>query len=52
VTSPGAPPLGPFDALRRVLRYAAPFRARFAIKLSLLLVSILPLMLLPWPARS
>jgi ABC-type multidrug transport system fused ATPase/permease subunit len=51
VTRPAAPPLGPFDALRRVLRYAAPFRARFAIKLSLLLVSILPLMLLPWPGK-
>ena len=34
-----------------MLRYAAPFRARFAIKLSLLLFSILPLMLLPWPGK-
>jgi ABC-type multidrug transport system fused ATPase/permease subunit len=51
MTTPSAPPLGPFEALRRVLRYAAPFRARFAIKLSLLLFSILPLMLLPWPGK-
>lgn len=51
MTSPSAGSLGPFDALRRVLRYAAPFRARFAIKLALLLVSILPLMLLPWPGK-
>jgi len=42
----------PLEALRRVLRYAAPFRARFAVKLVLLVTSVLPLMLIPWPARS
>ncbi|RIL07417.1 MAG: hypothetical protein DCC71_03045 [Proteobacteria bacterium] len=46
-----APPLGPAAALRRVLRYAAPFRARFAVKLALLLASIGPLVLLPWPGK-
>ena len=40
-----------FAALRRVLRYAAPFRARFAVKLGLLITSILPLVLLPWPGK-
>jgi ABC-type multidrug transport system fused ATPase/permease subunit len=37
--------------LRRALRYAAPFRARFAVKLGLGFVSLLPLMLLPWPVK-
>lgn len=46
-----APPLGPFDALRRVFRYARPFRARFAVKLALLLGSMGPLVLLPWPGK-
>jgi hypothetical protein len=39
------------EALRRVLRYAAPFRARFAVKLVLLVASVLPLMLIPWPGK-
>jgi ABC-type multidrug transport system fused ATPase/permease subunit len=43
--------LSAFAALRRVLRYAAPFRARFAVKLGLLVTSILPLALLPWPGK-
>jgi ABC-type multidrug transport system fused ATPase/permease subunit len=43
--------LGPVEALRRMLRYAAPFRARFAVKMALLLVSIVPLVLLPWPSK-
>ena len=40
-----------FEALRRVLRYAAPFRARFAVKIALLVASVLPLVLLPWPGK-
>jgi ABC-type multidrug transport system fused ATPase/permease subunit len=39
------------DALRRVLRYARPFRARFAVKLFLLVTSVLPLILIPWPGK-
>jgi ABC-type multidrug transport system fused ATPase/permease subunit len=54
--TPVAPPLsvpalGPIEVLRRVLRYAAPFRTRFAIKLAIMLVSIFPLLLLPWPGK-
>ena len=37
--------------IRRALRYVGPFRKRFGIKLSLLLVSFLPMMLLPWPIK-
>jgi ABC-type multidrug transport system fused ATPase/permease subunit len=37
--------------LARALRYAAPFRARFATKLALLLLGLLPLLLLPWPVK-
>ena len=37
--------------LRRALRYASPFRRRFAVKLLLGFVSLLPLMLLPWPVK-
>jgi ABC-type multidrug transport system fused ATPase/permease subunit len=43
--------LGAFEALRRVLRYAAPFRARFAVKMALMLVSIVPFVYLPWPGK-
>ena len=50
--SPPAPArLGPFGALRRVLRYAHPFRARFGVKMALMLVSLFPLVLLPWPGK-
>ena len=37
--------------LRRALRYVAPLRGRFAVKLGLLIVSLLPMLLLPWPVK-
>jgi len=37
--------------LRRSLRYVRPFRARFAVKLGLVLLTLLPFLLLPWPAK-
>ena len=37
--------------LARALRYLAPFRRRAALKVFLLLLSILPLLLVPWPAK-
>jgi ABC-type multidrug transport system fused ATPase/permease subunit len=37
--------------LHRALRYAQPFRARFAVKLLLGSLSLIPLMLLPWPVK-
>ncbi|MGH0029210.1 MAG: ABC transporter ATP-binding protein [Myxococcota bacterium] len=37
--------------LRRALRYAGPFRSRFAVKLGLGFVSLVPLVLLPWPVK-
>jgi ABC-type multidrug transport system fused ATPase/permease subunit len=43
--------LGALGALARAFRYAAPFRGRFAWKFALLLVSMLPLLVLPWPAK-
>jgi len=46
---PGA--LGTLRLLLRTLRYVAPFRGRFAWKLVLLMVSMLPLLVLPWPAK-
>ena len=36
---------------RRALRYIAPFKWRFAVKAGLTIVSLLPLLLLPWPAK-
>ena len=51
MTQPAPPTLGAFEVLRRVLRYAAPFRARFAVKMALMLVSIVPLVFLPWPGK-
>jgi ABC-type multidrug transport system fused ATPase/permease subunit len=37
--------------LARALRVVAPFRARIAAKLGLLLVSVVPLPLVPWPGK-
>jgi ABC-type multidrug transport system fused ATPase/permease subunit len=37
--------------LGRALRYAAPFRGRFAAKLALLLLGLVPLLVLPWPVK-
>lgn len=37
--------------LGRAFRYVAPFRARFAAKTGLLLLSLLPLLVLPWPVK-
>jgi ABC-type multidrug transport system fused ATPase/permease subunit len=54
--SAAAPPvdpghLGTLRLLARALRYVAPFRGQFAWKLVLLLASMLPLLVLPWPAK-
>ena len=35
----------------RAIRYIEPFRGQFAVKVGLLLVSLLPLLLLPWPVK-
>ena len=43
--------LGTLRLLARALRYVAPFRGQFAWKLILLLISMLPLLVLPWPAK-
>jgi ABC-type multidrug transport system fused ATPase/permease subunit len=37
--------------LRRALRFVSPFRARFAAKAALTVVSLLPVLALPWPAK-
>jgi ABC-type multidrug transport system fused ATPase/permease subunit len=37
--------------LRRALRYVAPFRGRFLVKLGLVIVSLIPFLLLPWPVK-
>jgi len=52
--APAPRALGSADTLRllaRTLRYVTPFRARFVAKFVLLLVSMLPLLVLPWPAK-
>lgn len=36
---------------QRTLRYVAPFRGAFAIKAGLTLLSLAPLLVLPWPAK-
>jgi len=35
----------------RALRYVGPFRGRFALKVGITLVSLLPLLFLPWPVK-
>jgi len=45
---------GSFESIRllvRALRYVAPFKGRFALKLGLLCLSLLPLLVLPWPVK-
>jgi ABC-type multidrug transport system fused ATPase/permease subunit len=37
--------------LARAARYLGPFKRRFAAKLGLLVVSLLPILLLPWPVK-
>jgi hypothetical protein len=37
--------------LARALRFVAPLRARVAGKIALMLVSVLPLLLVPWPGK-
>ncbi|MEN8161231.1 MAG: ABC transporter ATP-binding protein, partial [Myxococcota bacterium] len=51
---PVALPASNLDTLRlllRTFRYVAPFRWRFAAKMALLLLSMLPLLMMPWPAK-
>ena len=46
--------LGSAETLRllgRAFRYVAPFKGRFAVKAGLLLLSLLPLLILPWPVK-
>ena len=38
-------------AVTRAIRYMAPFRGRFAVKLGLLGLSLIPMLLLPWPVK-
>ena len=40
-----------FHLLRRAFAYAAPFKARFAAKYVLALLSLMPLLILPWPVK-
>ena len=40
-----------FGLLRRALRYIEPFRSRVLVKLGLGLLSLVPLILVPWPAK-
>ncbi len=35
----------------RALRFIAPFRGRFAVKVGLMLLSLLPMLMLPWPVK-
>ncbi len=42
---------GTFRLLRRAFDYAAPFKRQFAVKYALALLSLLPLLVLPWPVK-
>ncbi len=42
---------GTLRLLRESFRYAAPFKARFALRYLLALISVLPIVLLPWPVK-
>jgi subfamily B ATP-binding cassette protein MsbA len=35
----------------RAVRYIGPFRSRFAVKLGLMLASLIPMLMLPWPVK-
>ncbi len=37
--------------LGRALRFVGPFRGRFAVKVGLMLLSLLPMLMLPWPVK-
>jgi ABC-type multidrug transport system fused ATPase/permease subunit len=37
--------------LARALRYVGPFRGRFALKLAILVLTLLPILFLPWPVK-
>ena len=40
-----------FELLGRAFAYAAPFKGRFAVKYGLALLSLMPLLVLPWPVK-
>ena len=40
-----------FTVMLRALRYVEPFRWQFGVKTVLLLISLLPLLILPWPIK-
>jgi ABC-type multidrug transport system fused ATPase/permease subunit len=42
---------GALQTLSRALRFVAPLRGRVAIKMALLVVSVFPLVLVPWPGK-
>lgn len=37
--------------MARAIRYIAPFRGRFLVKLGLMFASLLPMLMLPWPVK-
>lgn len=45
------PPLGPVAVISRAARYVRPFARRFVWKGVLVMVSLLPLLILPWPIK-
>ncbi len=40
-----------FAVIGRAIRYIKPFRARFAVKLALMMTSLVPMLMLPWPVK-
>jgi ABC-type multidrug transport system fused ATPase/permease subunit len=40
-----------FTVMLRALRYVGPFRWQFSVKAVLLLISLLPMLILPWPIK-
>lgn len=39
------------ETLRRAIRFVRPFRSQFRVKLALLGITLIPLVLLPWPVK-
>nr|MCS5635249.1 hypothetical protein [Myxococcota bacterium] len=39
------------QVIGRAIRFVAPFRSRFAVKIGLIVISLLPLLMLPWPVK-
>ncbi len=45
------PPIGVVEVMKRAARYVQPFAGRFTVKAVLVMLSLLPMLILPWPIK-